>query len=288
MEETKKQTGEEPARIYIGTDPSQMIAARVFEFSVRRHATMPVVFDTMDRVTWPFPRDAKNQPRTNFSFHRFAIPELAGHRGRGAYVDADMLVFRDIREFWEIPFNGATVLYAPSANPKRPKQFSVMLMDCARLRWDVAAIIEGMDAGRYDYDQLVGDLCIEPDADVQARIPPEWNSLDLYFPGKTGLLHYTHMETQPWVYSRHVHGDLWVAALQDAIADGAVSEAEVADAVERSWARPSLARQLQVDRARWPLFNRLVAPFLDRGFKPHRALRERQEQVRKQEAASAP
>lgn len=283
----KPETGEAPARIYIGTDPSQMIAAKVFEYSVRRHATIPVAFDTMDRVTWPFPKDPENQPRTNFSFHRFAIPKLAGYRGRAAYVDADMLVFRDIRELWEIPFNDATVLYAPSSNPKRTKQFSVMLMDCDRLRWDVAEIIAGMDAGRYDYDQLVGELCIEPDAVVQARIPPEWNSLDLYFPGKTGLLHYTHMETQPWVYSRHKHGDLWVECLRDAIADGAISLGEVGDAVIQGWVRPSLLRQLQTERSRWPLFNQTTARLLDRGFKPHRALRERQEQVRKQ-AAPAP
>ena len=264
-----------------------MIASKVFEYSVRRHATIPVVFDTMDSVRWPFPKDPKNQPRTNFSFHRFAIPRLAGYQGRAAYVDADMLVFGDIRELWEIPFNDATVLYAPSSNPKRRKQFSVMLMECGRLRWDVAELIAGMDAGGYDYDQLVNELCVEPDAAVQDRIPPEWNSLDLYFPGRTGLLHYTHMETQPWVYSRHKYGDLWVEALQDAMTDGVVSETEVMEAVERGWARPSLVRQLQTDKARWPLFNRLVAPFLDRGFKPHRALRERQDQVRNQ-AAPAP
>ena len=284
MEPTRTGAGEAPARIYIGTDPSQMVAAKVFEYSVRRHATMPVAFDTMDSVTWPFPSDPKNQPRTNFSFHRFAIPKLAGYEGRAAYVDADMIVFRDIRELWEIPFNDATVLYAPSSNPKRTKQFSVMLMDCSRLRWDVDAIIGGMDEGRYDYDQLVGELCIEPDSDVQARIPPEWNSLDLFFPGKTGLLHYTHMETQPWVYSRHKHGDLWVASLQDAISEGAISRKEVEEAVERGWARPSLLRQLDTERSRWPLFNRLTAPIIDRGFKPHRALRERQAQVNKQAA----
>jgi hypothetical protein len=202
-------------------------------------------------------------------------------------VDADMLVFRDIRELWEIPFGDATVLYAPSSNPKRPKQFSVMLMDCSRLRWDVDVIIRGMDEGRYDYPQLLGDLCIEPDEAVQARIPPEWNSLDLYFPGKTGLLHYTHMETQPWVNSRHKHGDLWVEALRDAISDNFITLDEVRDAVNQGWARPSLLRQLQLPQERWGTFRLLNAPLLDRGFKPHRALRERQERVKRQ-AASAP
>lgn len=276
-----KITAEEPIRIYIGTDTTQMLAARVFAYSVRRHTTAPVVFDTMDSVTWPFPKDPKNQPLTNFSFHRFAIPRLAGYQGRALYVDADMIVFRDIRELWNIPFGEATVLYAPSSNPKRRKQFSVMLMDCARLRWDVAEIIGGMDAGRYDYQQLLGDLCIEPDAQVQDRIPPEWNALDLYSPGKTGLLHYTHMETQPWVSRRHRHGGLWVAYLRDAIADGEVSLDEVAEAVGQGFFRPSLLRQVQLPQEKWATFNLLAGPLLDRGYKPHRALRERQARVKK-------
>jgi hypothetical protein len=265
-----------------------MLAARVFEYSVRRHTSMPVVFDTMDGVTWPFPRDPKNQPLTNFSFHRFAIPRLAGFQGRALYVDADMIVFRDLRELWQIPFGDATVLYAPSSNPKRRKQFSVMLMDCGRLRWDVDEIIRGMDEGRYDYQQLLGDLCIEPDDRVRDGIPPEWNSLDLFFPGKTGLLHYTHMETQPWVSRRHKHGDLWVAYLRDAIADGVIHTDEVREAIGQGFLRPSLLREIQLPAAPGASFKLLTGPLLDRGFKPHRALRERQARVRKTPAAAPP
>lgn len=275
-----------PARLYIGSDPSQAIAAEVLQFSVRRHASMPVEFDTMESVRLPFPSDPRNQPRTDFSFHRFAIPKLAGRAGRAAYVDADMLVFRDIRELWSLPFGDAAVLYAPSSDPERPKQFSVMLLDCARLDWDAAEIVAGLDAGRYDYDQLLTAFCIEPAERVQPRIPVEWNSLDLYVPGRTGLLHYTHMETQPWVHARHPHGDLWVEALADAIAAGAVTPGAVEDAVGRGWARPSLPAQLRTRRSLWPVFKRAVAPFLDRDFRPHAALRDRQARVR-DEAASA-
>ncbi|NUZ04498.1 glycosyltransferase [Piscinibacter koreensis] len=276
----------QPIRIYIGTDRSQMIAAKLFEFSVRRHTDAAVEFDTMQGVTWPFPKDPRNQPRTDFSFHRFAIPRLAGFTGRALYVDADMLVFRDIRELWNIPFDGATVLHAPSSTPRRPKQFSVMLLDCARLDWDATDIVRGLDEGRYDYDQLLTGFCIEPPEQVQPRIPIEWNSLDAYVPGRTGLLHYTHMETQPWVYARHPHGDLWVETLRDALDAGVVSTAEVDDAVARGWARPSLPAQLRTERARWPAFKWLVAPVLDRRFRPHAALRDRQEQVRRAGAAA--
>lgn len=275
------------ARIFIGTDPSQAIAAKLLQFSFRRTSSLPLAFDTMESVRWPFPKDPKNQPRTEFSFNRFAIPKLAGYQGRAMYVDADMLVFKDVAELWSLPFDGATVLYAPSSNPARPKQFSVMLLDCDRLRWDPATIVPGLDAGRYDYDQLVGDVCLEPEADVRPALPVEWNSLDVHVPGRTALLHYTHMETQPWVHARHPHGDLWVATLVEAIEAGVVDRAEVDDAVARGWARPSLPRQLRTGRAAWPAFTRTIAPLLDMGFKPHRALRERQRRVRQGADAQA-
>ncbi len=245
--------GDLPARVFVGTDPSQGLACKLLERSMRRHATIPLVIDTMDNVRWPAPKDANNQPRTEFSFHRFAIPALAGHRGRALYVDADMLVFRDLRELWSLPFGEATVLHAPSSDPKRPKQFSVMLLDCDRLRWNPDDIVAGLDAGRYGYDRLMGDLCLEAPAKVQARVPVEWNSLDRYEAGRTGLLHYTHIETQPWVYARHPLGDLWVEQLREAIDAGVINASEVDHAVERGWrgrrCRHSCARADRVGRS---------------------------------------
>lgn len=272
---TAPASDEAVARVFIGTDPSQEIASKLLEHSMRRHTSMPIVFDTMASVQWPQPEDPRNRPRTEFSFHRFAIPKLAGYQGRALYVDADMLVFRDLRELWNIPFDDATVLHAPSSDPKRPKQFSVMLLDCDRLRWRPEEIVAGLDSGRFDYDELVGNVCLEAPERVQARIPIEWNSLDHYQPGRTGLLHFTHIETQPWVYARHPHGKVWVEQLQQAIEEGVVAASEVDDAVARGWARPSLPVQLRTRRALWNAFARLVAPVIDRGFKPHRALRER-------------
>lgn len=275
------------ARVYIGTDPTQEIASLLLQDSMRRHSSMPVVFDEMQALQLPFPREAKNQPRTNFSFNRFAIPGLAGHHGRALYVDSDMLVFKDVREVFEIPFDGATVLHAPSSTPSRQRQFSVMMLDCGRLGWNATDIVNGLDEGRYDYQQLFWDFCIEPQDAVQPRLPVEWNSLDAYVPGRTALVHYTHMDTQPWVHARHPHGDVWVQALADGLEAGVVPAALLDDHVRRGWARPSLARQVRLPARQWPAFKRFVAPVLDLGFKPHRALRERERANRKRDARAA-
>jgi hypothetical protein len=76
-------------------------------------------------------------------------------------------------------------------------------------------------------------------------------------------------------YARHPHGGVRVRQFQEAIDAGVVTAAEVDDAVERGWARPSPPVQLRTKPSLWPMFGRRAAPLLDRGFKPHRALRQR-------------
>lgn len=269
-------TCELPARVFIGADASQMLGAKILEYTVRRHSTISVVFDTMQSVRTPVPKDPKNQARTEFSFHRFAIPKLAGYAGRGLYVDADMQVFHDFRELWEMPFDGdSTVMYAPPSSPKRTKQTSVMLLDCSRLRWNLDDIVRDLDEGRYDYHSLMQDIALEPADVVRPGIPTDWNSLEEYVPGRTRLLHYTDTNTQPWVSRRNRNGCLWMKALCEAMADGSVTEAEIQEAVQVGNVRPSLPLQLRVKPERWPMFCRVVAPILDARYKPHRKLRQR-------------
>jgi hypothetical protein len=119
------------------------------------------------------------------------------------------------------------------------------------------------------------ELCIEPAEAVRPRVPPEWNSLEEYVPGRTGLIHYTNMRRQPWVSRYNRHGGLWVRTLRDAIHDGFISRDEVRHAVEDGYARPSLLWQLGLPRPVWFPFNASVGLVMDLPFKPHRALRSR-------------
>jgi hypothetical protein len=276
---------EVPMRIFIGADETQLLGAKILEYSVRKHSTVSSVFDDMMHVRAPVPQDPKNQARTNFSFNRFAIPKLAGYHGRAVYVDADMQVFRDFREMWDTPFNGAKVLYARSNDPKRPKQFSVLLLDCARLDWDLDTIIAGMDEGKYDYDKLMKEMCIEAPEDVQPGLPVEWNSLEEFHAGKTGLIHYTDMHTQPWVSRANPNGGEFVAGLKSALKDEFIKWPELVEAKNKKYVRPSLLMQLKLPRSVWPQFNKTYGRILDRGFKPHEPLFTRLETGRKQAAA---
>ncbi len=266
---------EVPMRIFIGTDVSQLLGARVLEYTIKRCSSISSQFDTMLHVNAPMPKDPKNQPRTEFSFNRFAIPKLAGYQGRAVYVDADMQVFKDFRGLWDTDFGGASLLHCATSDPKRPKQFAVMLMDCARLDWDLETIVRGLDEGKYDYDALMKEFCIVPRDQVREGLSHHWNSLEEYIPGETCLIHYTDMPTQPWVSRKNKNGDLWVQALRDALRDGYVTEEELKKAVKDGYARPSLLGQLKVGRDAWPTFNRTLGAVMDIGYKPHRKLFKR-------------
>ncbi|MEO7938317.1 MAG: hypothetical protein ABIR55_06810, partial [Burkholderiaceae bacterium] len=125
-----------PVRVFVGTDPTQRAGLALLEDSIRRHASVSVQVQAIDDARIPVPRQPENRGRTGFSFSRFGIPALCGQRGRAIYLDADMPVFSDILGLWHHPMEGRTLLSA-RADPawKRPAQYSVMLLDCARLDW---------------------------------------------------------------------------------------------------------------------------------------------------------
>ena len=242
-------------RVYVGTDRSQLLAVAVLEHSIRRHTRRQVQVCPLIDLDLPEPKDVRQGSRTNFSFARFAIPELAGYAGKALYLDADMLVFRDIGELWDIPFDGYSVAiqegvpdHAVShqkagAPDKRVKQCSVMLIDCARARWDVHEIVGGLD-GRYTYEQLMYELCILPEEDIRYAVPFAWNSLEHHDSG-TRLIHYTDMDTQPWVSTENRNGGLWMEEVRLMLDTGALTPAELETEINLGYFRPSLAHELQ-------------------------------------------
>ncbi len=257
---------ESPVRVYVGSQEPQMLAVKVLEHSIRMHASLTVEVVPLHHgnLTFPTPKDVTNRPRTPFSFQRFTIPALAGYRGRALYVDSDMQVFRDIREVWTLPFEGADLLAARElGDTGRRPQFSVMMLDCARLRWTPESIVGLLDSGALDYERLMYQMAVAEQ--VRADIPPEWNSLERYEEGRTGLLHYTDMDRQPWVATTNPLGYLWARGLFAAVDAGAVTREEVAEHVAKGWVRPSLVAQLD-QRVEEPAMLPTTALALDRGY----------------------
>jgi hypothetical protein len=229
-----------PARVFVGADAEQALGAKVLAFSIARRSTMDVVVEVLDVSLIPEPQKAENRSKTGFSFARFDIPRLCGYAGRGIYMDADMLVFGDIADLWTQPLADADLLYSLShPHMGRTPQTAVMLLNCAALDWDVGAIVAGLDEGEYGYGELMGDLCIVPPDRQRPGLPYWWNSLEQYDPGRTCLLHYTDMDTQPWVTANR-NGGLWLQALREALDEGFIPRAELDAAVAKGQVSPWL------------------------------------------------
>lgn len=257
-----------PVRVFVGTDRAQMLGVKILEYSIRKFASLSVEVEPIDDSGIPVPVDPANRSRTGFSFSRFKIPELCGYRGRGIYMDADMQVFDDILDLWARPFNGSHVLYAEGpASQGRAPQFSVLLLDCANLDWDVRDIVRGFDDGRYAYADLMQRMCIVPPERKAAGLPFEWNSLEHYEPSQTKLIHYTDMPTQPWVSHSNKNGALFYQACREALADGSLDPAYVYQELELghispefpSWVGLPPPRDLEKRKATWtPPFRRFT------------------------------
>jgi Glycosyl transferase family 8 len=230
---------ESPIKIFVGTQEEQMLAVKVLEYSITKYATMPVevipLFTAVRQagINIPEPQDPKIKPRTPFSFQRFAIPALKNYSGRAIYLDSDMQVFRDIKELWLLPFNGADLLsvHEPE-DSKRAPQFSVMVINCKQLNWDVVDLVRDLEQGRWTNK-------------ITPVIPTEWNDLERYTEGKTALTHYTDMASQPWLTTENSLAWLWCQELVNAIKDRFISEEFVIEEVARGRIRPSLIYQLE-------------------------------------------
>ncbi|MFD0666747.1 hypothetical protein ACT80S_03425 [Ramlibacter sp. MAHUQ-53] len=255
-----------PARVFVAATPGEWLPLQVLAHSIRRHASLRVEVTALGALglPQPLPRDPALRPRTPFSFQRFLVPRACGYAGRALYLDADMLVLRDLLPLWRRPFGAAPVLTVAADGSGRRPQASVMLMDCDRLRWDLPALVAELDAGRLGYPQLMEDFIA---AQAEAAIDPVWNSLEAWSPGRTALLHYTDMPRQPWVSCANPLGRLWVGALREALAAGAVTREEVAREVALGHVRPSLLAQLEAGPED-PLLLPAAARAADRGFRP--------------------
>ena len=241
----------EPIRIFVGTEEPQLVPALVLGHTIRTRTRSPVRIQPLLGLDIPMPKDRNNRPRTAFSFARFRIPELCGYEGRAIYLDSDMQVFADIAELWDFPLGDAWV--ACTTQVEAPQQWiqnrwfhpgpqmSVMLLDCGSLDWDLSRIVADLDTGRYSYQDLLFRLCVVPEERLRADLPPEWNHLEGYEPGRTRLTHYTVVSTQPWLAAGHPLEGVWLEALADAVVAGAVPADLLRRHVELGYLREALA-----------------------------------------------
>ncbi len=242
----------EKVRVFIGTEPKAEIARKVLECSIKRHSNSEVECIPMIGAAWQY-STAGFQQGTGFSLRRWMIPAFCGWKGRAIYLDADQLVFSDIWDLWtkpeQIPNDKASVwcTYQPDKyNVKPAPQSSVMVIDCEKAKdewgWRIDEVLGYLklhnSKDKYaDFMHMVGTNGPAPGVRnwwtiaPPARIGVEWNSLNVFAPGKTKLLHYTKEPEQPWYKPDHPYAMQWKMEFQIALNLGYVTGDEVKEAV---------------------------------------------------------
>jgi mitochondrial fission protein ELM1 len=181
----RSESGKPPVRMFVGTEPAQYRAERVFMASVEAVRDPDRVYeihlmkdlDGFERRFW----------NTSFTNYRFAVPDLAGGTGRAIYNDIDQIYLADPGELYDLDLGGHGYLAVSETDT------SVMLIDCERMArfWSLRAAQQ-----RRKY-KLIRSAKNTPG--VYGRLDGAWNARDHeYREGESKLIHYTIIHKQPW------------------------------------------------------------------------------------------
>lgn len=203
-----------PVRIFLGTESAQWRAERVFVWSVCQHRNPARQYEItlMKNILGFHPKGWT----TGFTNYRFAIPELAGMRGRAIYNDVDQIYLADPAVLFDADMKDSACLTLSEHDT------SVMLLDCARM-----SQIWTLDNARALHKKkLLAKLAMRKD--LIGVLPGKWNARDdEYEQGHSALLHYTTLHTQPWTphperfaYQVHAQAKLWTDMERQADACG--------------------------------------------------------------------
>lgn len=219
---------------YIGTEEKTRIAEKVLDFSIRRRASCKVNITPMIGPDWQVPKGLHQG--TGFSLRRFLIPSKQNFQGIGVYVDADMVVFRDVSELIKYAEDlvasnkQVACTFQPDKFNKKPwPQSAVMIINCAACTdWQPDKLWKKLKDG-YNYVKFMHLSWI---SSPPVQIPTYWNNLNVYN-AETRLLHYTKEPEQPWYKPTHPLAKLWEKELKEALDAGAVTKQELSEALSR-------------------------------------------------------
>ena len=101
VREGHQPSAEDPVRIFLGTQPEQHRAERIFIWSIEQVRDPSRVYEIylmkslrgFDQRGWT----------TGFTNYRFAIPHFAGRHGRAIYNDVDQIYLADPAELFRVP-----------------------------------------------------------------------------------------------------------------------------------------------------------------------------------------
>jgi hypothetical protein len=203
-----------PVRIFVGSEPAQHRAERVFVWSIERVRDPGRRYEI--HVMKELAGFAPRRWTTGFTHYRFAIPHFAGAQGRAIYNDVDQVYRCDPGLLFDGDLDGC------GFRSVRPDDTSVMLLDCERMaeHWTLARARRETKRRLHDRARALPG--------IWGSLDPAWNVRDGERPlADAHLIHYTTLHTQPWrpfperyAYQPNPVGAVWHALEAEADARG--------------------------------------------------------------------
>lgn len=229
--------------IVIGTEENQYIPQQVLIYSLYKTASEEL------NIVMPA-QEFERRGGTNFGFVRFLVPQVFNYIGKALYIDADQIVFEDIKNIFDEleASKSLCCVQEPDGNfggkiVQRGNQTSVMVLNCEKLRnWDPDTIFENvvpnraeLSPGQIHYRDFM--MLTWMDQEEIGELSPEWNHFNI-FNKKTKLTHFSHVRSQPWKNINHDLVPLWIQWLEETIKDGYLEKGEVIEAVKKEHIDP--------------------------------------------------
>ena len=195
----------QPLKVFIGYDPRQPVAVQVLTHSIYTRSSVPVSIQPLVLSTLPIRR----RGLTEFTYSRYLIPWLMEFRGRGLFLDADMLMLGDVKELFDVASDPFASVFLVKGKQKFEWP-SLMLFNC-----------DHFDCKKLT-PKYIDDVSSKPQTfnwtEHVTELPGEWNhcvGYDDHNP-QAKLIHYTAgipcwPETNACDYAQEWNKEAWKA-----------------------------------------------------------------------------
>ena len=215
-------------KIVIGTEANQYVPQQVLIYSIKETLSI-------DAEILPTTQGQHRIGGTNFGFVRFMVPSMCNYQGRAVYMDADQLVFQDMKGLFEQIDDDHAVACVQNAEGFFGKkaveacnQTSVMVLNCDKLRdWNPDSVFDNvvpnrteLADGQIHYRDFMKLDWMDPSR-VQS-LDPTWNHFNI-IRDDTKLVHFSHVRSQPWKNPKHPLTETWGQWLVEAMRAGYLS-----------------------------------------------------------------
>jgi lipopolysaccharide biosynthesis glycosyltransferase len=219
--------------VFIGWDPRDQEAAEVCRYTLLKHATLPVnvQFLRLDDLMAGKIYTRKDDPESSgqYTYLRYYIPHIMGHKGLAVYCDPGCVWLTDVRElFKEFDDRAAVHVVKHNYKPLADKKLDDKPQSQYRKKaWSSVMLI---NSGHESNKKLTADLVNKSSAQFLHQfewlqnndiwsLNPSWNWIPGLYKepadGQPNLIHFT--EGGPWLkdYQKIEYGYFYLQALQN-------------------------------------------------------------------------